>query len=61
MTRVEETNLHRQPLYGMNDIGSPKANAARSTLLRFNPGLAIDTVVERLTPQNATRLVADPT
>lgn len=56
---VEETNLHRQPLYGMGDIAKPKADAARSTLLRFNPGIAIDAVVARLTPQNATQLVAE--
>ncbi|CAN5389340.1 N/A [soil metagenome] len=56
---VEETNLHRQPLYGMGDVGKPKAETARSTLLRFNPGVAIDAAVERLTPQNATQLVAD--
>jgi sulfur-carrier protein adenylyltransferase/sulfurtransferase len=56
---VEETNLHRQPLYGMDDIGKPKAEAARSRLLGFNPDLSIDAVVERLTPQNATRLAAN--
>lgn len=56
---VEESNLHRQPLYGMGDIGKPKAETARSTLLRFNPGMAIDAMVGRLTPQNATRLVAE--
>lgn len=56
---VEETNLHRQPLYGMADIGKFKAEAARTTLLRFNPHVRIDAVPERLTPQNATRLVAD--
>src|SRR5690606_18844842 len=50
---IEETNLHRQPLYGMGDIGKPKAEAARARLLRFNPGVAVDAVVERLTPQNA--------
>jgi molybdopterin/thiamine biosynthesis adenylyltransferase/rhodanese-related sulfurtransferase len=55
---VEETNLHRQPLYAMSDIGKPKAEAARSGLLRFNPGVAVEAVVERLTPQNADRLVA---
>lgn len=55
---VEETNLHRQPLYGMGDIGVAKAEAARTTLQRFNPGIVIDAVVERLTPQNAPSLVA---
>jgi molybdopterin/thiamine biosynthesis adenylyltransferase/rhodanese-related sulfurtransferase len=56
---VEETNLHRQPLYGMPDIGKPKAVSARMALLRFNPAIAIDAIVERLTPQNVMRLVAD--
>jgi sulfur-carrier protein adenylyltransferase/sulfurtransferase len=55
---VEETNLHRQPLYGMNDIGTPKAEAARAVLGRFNPGVDVEAVVERLTPQNVGRLVA---
>ncbi len=56
--RVEETNLHRQPLYGMSDIGVLKADAARRALLRFNPAIAVDAVTERLTPQNVARLVA---
>ncbi len=55
---VEETNLHRQPLYAMADIGQPKAEVARAALLRFNPAVAVEAVVERLTPQNAARLVA---
>lgn len=55
---VEETNLHRQPLYDMGDIGVAKAEAARATLQRFNPGIVIEALVERLTPQNAPRLVA---
>ncbi len=56
--RVEETNLHRQPLYGMTDIGTPKAEAARAVLQRFNPSVAVEAVVERLTPQNVERLIA---
>ena len=56
--RVEETNLHRQPLYAMADIGKPKAEAAAAALRRFNPGVLIEAVAERLTPQNATTLVA---
>lgn len=56
---VEETNLHRQPLYTMADIGNPKAKVARAALLRFNPGLRVDVHAERLTPQNAARLVGE--
>jgi sulfur-carrier protein adenylyltransferase/sulfurtransferase len=56
--RVEETNLHRQPLYAMADIGALKVDAAARTLQRFNPGVRVDTVAERLTPQNAAPLVA---
>ncbi len=57
--RVEANNLHRQPLYGMSDIGSFKARAARRTLLRFNPGIKVDAISEWLTPENAERLVSD--
>jgi molybdopterin/thiamine biosynthesis adenylyltransferase len=55
---VEETNLHRQPLYAMADIGKPKAAVAAAALQRFNPEIAAAAVVERLTPQNAATLVA---
>jgi molybdopterin/thiamine biosynthesis adenylyltransferase len=56
--RVEETNLHRQPLYGMDDLGKPKVLAARHRLARFNPDIGIEAVEARLTPQNAAALVA---
>ncbi|HTJ59296.1 MAG TPA: HesA/MoeB/ThiF family protein [Devosiaceae bacterium] len=54
---VEETNLHRQPLYGMKDIGAAKAGAARNALLGVNPGIAIEAIVARLVPQNVAGLV----
>src|ERR1700687_504017 len=56
--RVEETNLHRQPLYGVSDIGAAKAKAARAALLRFNPDVAVEAFAHRLTPQNVDQLVA---
>jgi sulfur-carrier protein adenylyltransferase/sulfurtransferase len=56
--QVEETNLHRQPLYSMADIGRLKVEAAAAALRRFNPGIAIDIVAARLAPQNATALAA---
>ena len=56
--RVEESNLHRQPLYRMSDLGGPKVHAARAALLQSNPEVRIDTLEERLGPANAARLVA---
>jgi sulfur-carrier protein adenylyltransferase/sulfurtransferase len=56
--RVEESNLHRQPIYRMSDVGSLKAQAAREALLGANPEVRIEAVCDRLTPANAGRLVA---
>src|SRR4029434_10435483 len=55
---IEETNLHRQPLYAMADIGKPKAETAAAVLKRFNPAIEATPVIARLTPQNAATLVA---
>ena len=55
--RVEESNLHRQPLYRMGDLGLLKAPAARKALLEANPHIQINAVAERLTPANAATLV----
>ncbi len=57
--RVEESNLHRQPLYRMSDLGLQKACAAQATLLKMNPAVRIDAVSDRLTPSNAARLIED--
>jgi len=56
--QVEETNLHRQPLYRMSDLGRPKAEAARCALLALNPGLQMTAVTQRLTPANAATWIA---
>ena len=55
---VEESNLHRQPLYRMSDLGAPKALAARAALGALNPGVTVAARVERLTPANASTLIA---
>ena len=56
--RVEASNLHRQPLFRMADLGRPKAEAARGALLAYNPEVTVEAEVVRLDPANATRLVA---
>jgi len=53
--RVEESNLHRQPLYRMSDIGQPKVEAARAALADLNPATRIESVCERLSSVNAAR------
>lgn len=56
--RVEESNLHRQPLYRMSDIGEPKARAAAAAMRRLNPQVAVEEAVQRLTPANAAAWVS---
>jgi sulfur-carrier protein adenylyltransferase/sulfurtransferase len=55
--RVEESNLHRQPIYRMGDVGRLKAQAAREALLNLNPQVRIEAVCELLTPSNVAHLV----
>ena len=50
---VEASNLHRQPLYSMADIGKPKAEAARRALAGYNPEIQVLAEVQRLDPANA--------
>jgi sulfur-carrier protein adenylyltransferase/sulfurtransferase len=55
--RVEESNLHRQPLYRMDDLGLRKADAAKTALQKMNPDVLIDIVADRLTPSNVAELM----
>ena len=55
---VEQTNLHRQPIYGPF-IGQPKALAAASVAHALDPQVRLNPQVAWLTPQNAPRLVGD--
>jgi molybdopterin/thiamine biosynthesis adenylyltransferase/rhodanese-related sulfurtransferase len=55
--RVEEANLHRQPLYRMTDLGRSKTDAARDALRALNPQIDVEVACERLTPANASAFV----
>ena len=50
---VEETDLNRQILHWEEDIGKSKAVSIREKLVRMNPHIDIDTIDERVTPENA--------
>lgn len=56
--RVDESNLHRQPLFRMSDLGQPKARAAAAALRSLNPQVRVEDAAERLTPANAAAWVA---
>jgi sulfur-carrier protein adenylyltransferase/sulfurtransferase len=54
---VEESNLHRQPLYRMSDLGERKVHAARAALEAMNPGVQVEPVCARLSSVNAAPLI----
>ncbi len=53
MDRVELSNLHRQVLYATEDVGKPKALAAKERLLSLNPLVQVEAYPVRLTSENA--------
>ncbi len=54
---VEESNLQRQILYNIDDIGNSKAECAREKLSRLNPFIEVKVYNEVLTSQNALRII----
>lgn len=56
--RVSLSNLQRQVLYTEAEVGECKALCARRRLQALSPHTRIDAWAERLTPENAGRLVA---
>ncbi|WP_128254380.1 HesA/MoeB/ThiF family protein [Falsirhodobacter deserti] len=50
--RAEETNLHRQPIYGRH-IGKPKATAAAAEMAALNPLATVTPLICTLDPSNA--------
>ncbi|MDT4959038.1 MAG: sulfur-carrier protein adenylyltransferase/sulfurtransferase, partial [Pseudonocardiales bacterium] len=56
---VDESNLQRQIIHGQSDIGRPKAESARDSVLEINPLVTVNLHEERLDSSNVMELFAD--
>ena len=53
---VDDSNLQRQVLYGVSNVGQSKAQVAKQKLLDLNPFIKVDVHEVRLTSENALDL-----
>jgi len=56
---VDESNLQRQIIHGVSDIGRSKAESARDSVLEINPYVQVNLHEERLDSANVLELFAD--
>jgi len=55
---VDLSNLQRQTLFALQDVGRAKAVVAAEWLDRFDPALAVSAAVQRIGPGNADELLS---
>src|SRR5689334_20754393 len=56
---VDDSNLQRQVLFGVNEIGQPKVEAARRRLEALNPHIELKIYNTQLTSANALDIIRD--
>ena len=54
---VDETNLQRQIVHSSDRLGESKAESAKRTIQALNPDVEVELFKERLTSENADRIV----
>jgi molybdopterin/thiamine biosynthesis adenylyltransferase/rhodanese-related sulfurtransferase len=54
---LDASNLHRQPIYALRDVGGPKVDLARSAVAEINPSVRVETHAARLDADNALDLI----
>lgn len=54
---VDITNIHRQILFGADDVGQLKVEVAAERLSQLQPGININALAKRLTTTNAVELI----
>jgi len=55
---VDETNLHRQVLYGQSDIGKKKVDVAKLKIQESNPLVSVVVYPVRINPSNVLEIMA---
>jgi len=55
---VDETNLHRQVLYGQSDIGKKKVDVAKSKIEESNSLVSVTSYPVRMNPSNVLEIMA---
>jgi molybdopterin/thiamine biosynthesis adenylyltransferase/rhodanese-related sulfurtransferase len=55
---LDASNLHRQPIYSLEDVGKPKVGLAQAAVQAINPDVTVATHAVRFTAENALDLVA---
>ena len=56
---VDDSNLQRQVLFGVSEVGKPKVEAAKQRLQQLNPHINIITYNTQFTSQNALDILKD--
>ena len=54
---VDDSNLQRQVLFGINEVGQPKVEAAKRRLEALNPFIKIEIYNTQLTSKNALEII----
>src|SRR5580692_7152310 len=54
---LQASNLHRQPIYGLAEVGRPKAALAAAAVARLNSAVRVEAHAERFAADTALRLV----
>jgi sulfur-carrier protein adenylyltransferase/sulfurtransferase len=54
---VDASNLHRQPIYGLADVGAKKTDLALAAVKRINPTVQVEAHELRLDADNALALI----
>jgi sulfur-carrier protein adenylyltransferase/sulfurtransferase len=54
---LESSNLQRQPIYALSDVGKPKVDLARAAINAINPAVNIETHCVRFNADNALELI----